>query len=151
MSKPLAFVLVWLLVVSLHAQERANFALVEKFAPDVCYHVSCRVQIDGKLKVPAKALDVVGQSVIEYDERVLSLSVQGEVERALRQVSRMDFERSVAGDTQKNSLRAAVKRLVLLRQGNVEVPFSPDAPMKFGEIDLVRTDVFTPALAGSNV
>jgi hypothetical protein len=28
------------------------------------------------------------------------------------------------------------------------VPFSPDGPLTWGEIDLVRTDVFTPALTG---
>jgi hypothetical protein len=28
------------------------------------------------------------------------------------------------------------------------VPFSPDGPLTWGEIDLVRTDVFTPALVG---
>jgi hypothetical protein len=31
---------------------------------------------------------------------------------------------------------------------NVEVPFSPDGPLTWNEIDLVRTDVFTPALVG---
>jgi hypothetical protein len=35
-----------------------------------------------------------------------------------------------------------------LRRGSTEVPFSPDGPLTWGEIDLVRTDVFTPALAG---
>jgi len=38
--------------------------------------------------------------------------------------------------------------MVVLRIGSREVPFSPDGPLTFGEIDLVRTDVFTPALVG---
>jgi hypothetical protein len=38
--------------------------------------------------------------------------------------------------------------LVVLRHRNVEVPFSPDGPLQWGEMDLVRTDVFTPALTG---
>jgi hypothetical protein len=37
---------------------------------------------------------------------------------------------------------------VLLRHKHTEVPFSPDGPLIWGEIDLVRTDVFTPALVG---
>jgi hypothetical protein len=37
---------------------------------------------------------------------------------------------------------------VLLRLAQAEVPFSPDGPLTWGEIDLVRTDVFTPALTG---
>src|SRR5262249_7074273 len=45
-------------------------------------------------------------------------------------------------------LRPAVRRLVILRNGNTEVPFSPDGPLMWGEIDAVRVDVFTPALAG---
>jgi hypothetical protein len=38
--------------------------------------------------------------------------------------------------------------LVLLRKDNAEVPFSPDGPLTWGELDQVRTDVFTPALVG---
>jgi hypothetical protein len=38
--------------------------------------------------------------------------------------------------------------MVVLRLKNVEVPFSPDGPLTWNEIDLVRTDVFTPALVG---
>jgi hypothetical protein len=41
-----------------------------------------------------------------------------------------------------------VRRLILLRHKNAEVPFSPDGPLTWGEIELVRTDVFTPALTG---
>ena len=37
---------------------------------------------------------------------------------------------------------------MILRHKQLEVPFSPDGPLTWGEIDLVRTDVFTPALAG---
>jgi hypothetical protein len=60
----------------------------------------------------------------------------------------MDFQRTVAGRPQQSSLRPEVRRLVLLRHENTEVPFSPDGPLTWGEIDMVRTDVFTPALAG---
>ena len=43
----------------------------------------------------------------------------------------------------------AVRRLVLLREGrDRKAPFSPDGPLTWGEIDLIRTDVFVPALAG---
>jgi hypothetical protein len=36
----------------------------------------------------------------------------------------------------------------VLRRGPTEVPFSPDGPLTWGEIDAVRTDVFAPALTG---
>jgi hypothetical protein len=37
---------------------------------------------------------------------------------------------------------------VVLRNQNSAVPFCPEGPLLWAEIDLVRTDVFTPALAG---
>ena len=45
-------------------------------------------------------------------------------------------------------MRPAVRRLVVMRENGTKAPFSPDGPLTWGEIDLVRTDVFTPALAG---
>jgi hypothetical protein len=38
--------------------------------------------------------------------------------------------------------------MVILRHKQMEVPFSPDGPLTWGEIDLIRTDVFSPALQG---
>jgi hypothetical protein len=38
--------------------------------------------------------------------------------------------------------------VVVVRQGSQEVPFSPDGPLTLNEIEMVRTDLFTPALAG---
>jgi len=49
---------------------------------------------------------------------------------------------------QETTIRPAVRRLIVLRHNNQEVPFSPDGPLTWGEIDQVRTDVFTPALTG---
>src|SRR5262245_16463535 len=60
----------------------------------------------------------------------------------------MDFARKVGDQDQENKLRPDVSLLVIQRLDNVEVPFSPQGPLLLGEIELVRTDVFTPALAG---
>jgi hypothetical protein len=129
--------------------------LRERFAPGYLYHVSSRVELSGTLTLPAepgkaapKPLAVTGDSAIEYDERVLALTAAGEVDRTARIYRRMDFNRKVGDRPQQNTLRPAVRRLVVLRHKNQEVPFSPDGPLTWGEIDLVRTDVFTPALAG---
>src|SRR5207302_9654634 len=59
----------------------------------------------------------------------------------------IEFQRNIGDREQQQTIRPAVRRLVLLRHNNTEVPFSPDGPLTWGEIDLVRTDVFTPALA----
>src|SRR5260370_935257 len=60
----------------------------------------------------------------------------------------MDFEKTLADRPAEGSLRPAGRRLVVMRQSGTKAPFSPDGPLTWGEIDLVRTDVFTPALAG---
>ncbi len=129
--------------------------LAERFAPGYQYHVSVRVDLAGTLSPPAekgkpapKPLDLVGDSAIEYDERVLALDKDGAVGKTARLCRRTDLRRTIGGRPQESGLRPAVRRLVILRRDNTEVPFCPDGPLTWGEIDLVRTDVFTPALAG---
>jgi hypothetical protein len=129
--------------------------LEEAFPPGYQYHVSCRVDISGALSLPlekgetkARTLPVTGQSAIEYDERVLERSASGQVQKTIRIYRRINFERKVGGRPQENTIRPGVRRLVVLRHRNIEVPFSPDGPLLWGEMDLVRTDVFTPALTG---
>ncbi len=129
--------------------------LEERFPAGYQYRVRTRVQLSGTLiPEPAKqvgaahSLQLRGDSAIDYDERVLDVAPDGQVRKTVRLVGRMDFHRTIGGRQQETSLRPAVSRLVLLRRGSIEVPFSPDGPLTWGEIDLVRTDVFTPALTG---
>src|SRR5207302_5852533 len=89
-----------------------------------------------------------GKSAIEYDERVLTADTDGQVQKTFRIYRRIDFQRKVGDRPQESTIRPSVRRLVVLRHENAEVPFSPDGPLTWGEIDLVRTDVFTPALLG---
>jgi hypothetical protein len=95
-----------------------------------------------------KALTITGGSAIEYDERILSQAADGQVQKTARIYRRIDFQRQVGDKPQESTIRPEVRRLVVLRRKNVEVPFSPDGPLLWSEIDLVRTDVFTPALTG---
>ncbi len=120
------------------------------------YQVQIRVQLQGTLTMPAekgkpepKPLPLTGESSIDYDERVLSLDRDNKVNRTARIVRRIDFERQLGSTPlQKATLRPSVRRIVQVRMNNTEVPFSPDGPLTWGEIDLLRTDVFTPALLG---
>jgi hypothetical protein len=144
-----------ILVFAAAASAQAPVRLAETFAPDYEYHVSSRVEITGTLTLPPekagaapKSLTVTGKSAIEYDERVLSREKDGRVGKTVRLYRRIDFRRNVGDQEQQSTIRPEVRRLVLLRLGQAEVPFSPDGPLTWGEIDLVRTDVFTPALAG---
>jgi len=146
---------VCLLAFPVAARAGEALRLQEVFPAGYQYHVSCRVELAGNLTLPAaknqtatKSLPVTGSSAIEYDERVLAADTGGPVERTLRLYRRIDFRRKIGDRPQESTIRPAVRRLVLLRHKNQEVPFSPDGPLMWAEIDLVRTDVFTPALAG---
>ena len=124
--------------------------MLEPFAPGYEYHVSCRVSITGTLKTPEikdKQLALNGTSAIEFDERVLTVKDR-RVDKTIRVYQKMDFERTVGAQRQQSLLRPSVRRMVILRHNQYEVPFSPEGPLTWGEIDLVRTDVFTPALSG---
>jgi hypothetical protein len=128
--------------------------LQEKFAVDYQYHVRVHVDLSGSLQVPPekdkppKKLAVNGDSVIEYDERVLQLTKDGEVDKTARMFREVKLQRTVDDRKQEATLRDSVQRMILLRKDNTKVPFSPDGALTWGEIDLVRTDVFTPALQG---
>jgi hypothetical protein len=129
--------------------------LREQFPSGYVYQVSCRVELSGALTLPLekgqttpKTLTVTGKSAIDYDERVLTAGADNQVQKTARFCRRMEFERAVGKQQEQAALRPAVRRLVLLRHGQKEVPFSPDGPLTWGEIDLIRTDVFTPALQG---
>ncbi len=140
--------LIAVLFVPARLAAQSPVRLEERLVPGTSYHVSCRVQIAGKMTLPDKTIDIDGKSLIEYDERILRVSETGVVDKTLRLFSSMEFERTIGGELQKNALRPAVHRLVIVRQNNIEAPFSPDGLLKLSEIDLIRTDVFTPALAG---
>jgi len=57
--------------------------LEERFVPNAGYHVSCRVQIAGKMTLPDKTIDIEGTSHIEYDERILRVTEAGVVDKTL--------------------------------------------------------------------
>jgi hypothetical protein len=148
-----SFLTLAVLGVSQAAAEE-TMRLRELFPADYQYHVSTRVELSGKLTLPPPdkdkkpvTLPINGTSAIEYDERVLDTK-DNAVGRTLRVYRRMDFERKVGDQAQTNTLRPEVRRLVLLREKQFKGPFCPEGPLTPGEIDLVRTDVFTPALTG---
>ena len=135
------------------AQANNSYLLTENFAKDRQYHVSCQVEIAGKLPIGAKpseqkTLQVSGKSTIQYDERILRLTEGRQVDRTLRYYRQMDFQRKIGAEDQHSQLRPEARRLVILRHKQYEVPFCPAGPLTWGEIDLVRTDVFVPALQG---
>jgi hypothetical protein len=147
----------WLTLLMPTAAAGADEAvrLQEKFSVGYQYHVSSRTELSGSLTLPTekdkpapKPLTVSGDGALDYDERVLAVEKDGQVRQTMRIFRRVEIQRKVGDQSQESTIRPAVRRMVLLRHQNVEVPFSPDGPLTWGEIDLVRTDVFTPALVG---
>jgi hypothetical protein len=149
-----AALLTLLIAFPLVANADEPIRISESFSPGDQCRVSCRVEISGTLTPEpekgkqSKPMPLKGDSAIEYDERILAVDSKGTVQRTVRIYRRIDFLRTVGGREQHQTIRPAVRRLVLLRKDNIKVPFSPDGPLTWGEIDLVRTDVFTPALRG---
>lgn len=141
-----------MLVASACAEEPIR--LQERFTPGYQYRVNSRVRLSGELTIPPdqeypkeQKLAISGESAIDYDERVLEVGADGPA-KTLRIYKRIDFQKKIGKLDQDNSLRPAARRLVVIRRQHNEVPFSPDGPLLYNEIDMVRTDVFTPALAG---
>lgn len=132
-----------------HAQEVVT--LSERFAVNHTYRVDVRVQLQGKLAVPqgkdkaAQVLPIVGGSRLNYDERVLDPDAADD-QKTVRAYRDIDFRRSVGGVNQDAGIRPSVRRMVILRSGGKRAPFSPDGPLTWGEIDVVRTDVFAPVV-----
>jgi hypothetical protein len=128
--------------------------LGEHLEPGLRQHVSVRVKLSGQLLVPVdkdkppKKVPMNGESAIEYDERLLPPDTKSDEQRSLRIYRQMDFGRTIGDRKQEMNLRPEVKKIVVGRVGRTKNFFSPDGPLTWGEIDLLRTDLFTPALAG---
>jgi len=133
-----------------------SYRLREALAAGHQYRVSSRADLTGSIELTAdmtmdkkaRTIQVSGTSVIEYDERIIDGDIKGPVEKTFRIYRRMEFKRKVDGQDQESGIRGEVRRMVLFKHKHAEVPFSPDGPLTYAEIDVVRTDVFTPGLIG---
>ncbi len=137
------------------ARAEEPIRLKEDFPPGYQYHVSGRTELSGQMTLSPqkdqkepKLLPLTGESALEYDERILKADKEGQVDKTLRVYRGLALHRKVGDQPQEASLRPEVRRLVVLRHKGIEVPFSPDGPLTPPEIDLIRTDIFTPAFSG---
>ena len=143
-----------LLAVSFyHSDVVGQEAIQERFDPGSEYRVTTRVDLKGELSVPVdnekpRLVKMNGKSMIDYDERVLPPDGKNADQKSIRQYRTIDFRRLVGDRPQEISLRPNVRRLVVMKMKHAKVPFSPDGPLTWGEIDMLRTDIFVPTLAG---
>jgi hypothetical protein len=127
-----------------------SIALAENFKPGHSYQVDVQVKIHGKLAVPMEKgkppqlVPVEGVSRLVYDERILEPDDVG-AQKAVRMYREVEFKRTMGSTVQDAGIRPSVRRMIVIRKDERRAPFSPDGPLTWGEIDVVRTDVFTPA------
>ena len=146
-------VLTLLAVVSFAAAEEP-VRLVEKAPPGSEFHVVTESRISGELLAPVakdkppERIQIAGKSSIDYGERILPVDAKDADFKSLRVYETISFRKTAGDRTDQMTLRPAVRRLVFMKKGPHKVPFSPDGPLMWGEIDLLRTDIVVPALAG---
>jgi hypothetical protein len=126
--------------------------MVETFdSKNVC-RVEVKSSISGKISVPvgegkpAKIVDLSGSHHFQYDERPLP-SEDPAGKKLVRGYRVFEFTRTISGLEQKAAIRPEVRRMVVLRSDKgKKAPFSPDGPLTFDEIDVVKNDLFCPTL-----
>jgi hypothetical protein len=139
--------------VILAAPVRADetYTLAEKFDAGQLVRVEQKTELTGTVAVPAgkdakpQAVPLTGTGKVVFDERVLP-NEDAETKKVIRQYRTVEFRRTLGDREQTADLRKQVLRQVVLRSASGKSPFSPDGPLLYGEIDTVRTDVFSPAL-----
>ena len=132
------------------AQEAVR--LSETFDPAAPYRVELKVTMSGRLTLPTKkdqpaeAVAVGGNSTLTYDERPL-IADEPKTDKVVRAYRGIDFKRTIGDKDQTASIREGVRRMVVLRsEKGKKAPFSPDGPLLWSEIDVVKHDIFTPVL-----
>jgi hypothetical protein len=127
--------------------------LAENSQPGSEFRVVAESTISGELLAPVEKgkppqrIPISGKSSIDYAERILPVEAKEADYKSLRVYERMDFKKTTGDRTDEATLRLAVRRLVMMKKGHSKVPFSPDGPLMWSEIDLIRTDFVVPALA----
>ena len=143
-----------LLVPAAVAQEPIR--LQEEIRPGQQFQISVRTELTGRITLAAELakdkktgeLALTGGSTIDHVEKVLAFDPATQTGRVVRLYRTIDFKRKVNDEALENSLRPGVRRTAVVRSERTKTAFSPDGPLTFAEIDMLRGDVFTPALVG---
>ena len=146
-------ILTLLIVVRFGAADEA-VTIVDKSPPGSEFRVITRSVIAGELLTPVakdkppERIKISGHSSIDYVERTLPVDAKDADFKSLRVYETIAFRKTAGDRTDETTLRPAVRRLVFMKKGPHKVPFSPDGPLQWGEIDLLRTDIVVPAIGG---
>jgi hypothetical protein len=97
-------------------------------------------------KVTETAIKATGST--HYRERVLEFGKGNEPVVAVRLCRTATLEKRIDSQAQRIVLRPAVGRVVVRHENNHNTVFSPDGPLMVSELDMLRSDPFTPMLRG---
>jgi hypothetical protein len=135
------------------ASAQAPITLREKSDLAQTLRVEVKTTIAGRLSLtpepgkPVEAVTIEGASLLTYDERVL-VPDEEKSEKVIRAYRTVEFQRKMNNQEQSATLREAIRRVVVLKNDKgKKAPFSPDGPLTWGEIDLIRHDIFAPVIA----
>lgn len=150
----LAIILANLAVPVRAAEEEVR--LQEMATPGRLYHVEVNFRGDGRLTVPNEKNPAAppqtqtssALSTTKYDERILEAGADGLVQRTVRVYRELVFQRKAGGREELFSLRPEIRRVVWQRRDKEKVPFSPDGPFTWGELDAVQRELMTTTLLG---
>jgi hypothetical protein len=143
-----------LLAAAAFAPADESVRLVDKSGPGSQFRVVTESTISGELLAPVakdkppERIKISGKSSIDYVERVLPVDAKDADFKSLRVYETIAFRKTAGDRTDATTLRPEVRRLVFMKKGPAKVPFSPDGPLLWGEIELLRTDMVVPALGG---
>jgi len=138
--------------VTAASAQKQTYSLAESFDEKNVYRVELKSSIAGKITIvvdpakPPQVVEMTGSSNIVYDERSLPVDEE-KLKKSIRAYRIVEFGRTIGGSEQKATIREGVRRMVVLRAENGKKgPFSPDGPLTYGEIDIVKNDLFSPSL-----
>ncbi|CAN5613648.1 hypothetical protein BH11PLA2_BH11PLA2_46100 [soil metagenome] len=141
----------YFLMFSAAGLSAAEVKLVENLPAGSRQTIEVTTEITGQMTLPAtkdakpKQMSVTGKSQLKYDERALPADDK-DTDTLLRVYRSLAIERKVGDNPQTATIRPDVRRLVVLRSIKGKSPFSPDGPLLFSEIDVVKNDLFAPVL-----
>jgi hypothetical protein len=150
----IAFALLHGAVATSNAQQKITLRETHKVGET--WRVDASTEQNGSLDTVAdpkqpqlpKRLAKTGKARSQYAERILQVDEQQLGAKTLRQYTLLDAEQRIGDETTRARLRNQVQHVVLDRQSNQAVTFSPDGPLQLGELEQVRTDIFLPRLTG---
>lgn len=132
---------------------RASADEILKIKAGEMYEVKTKSTLTGSLEFTdpkdkqTRRLAINGTAVVQYVERVIPTGKDSSLDRTLRVYKLVNYQRKVGDQPQKAGMPGE-PRIVFQRRDNVEVPYSPDGPLQWLEIDLLRTHEFVPLLDG---